>query len=204
MIRHAILASLLATAGCIDQGQSSDVGTTDQDLTVTTSVCGTCYSSVVPIPWSARAFSSVWDYWAPPPVSTTALPPNLQMVAFVVNGEPVTLDVNGAVIAPATRMVWLISNRGVYRVYEVAISDVADMTSIVRNSFTIVENAYAGAGYASPGSTIIVGVDGGAVNPKGGGTPHGFPFAVVNGMVGYAATIRPIIVNVQDLAAGTM
>jgi hypothetical protein len=101
-------------------------------------------------------------------------------------------------------MVWLISNRGVFRVYEVALQDVAQMTQFVHNSFTIVENAYAVAGFSTPGSTIIVGVDGGTVTPRGGGTPHGFPFAVVNTMVGYAATIRPIIVNVQNVAAGTM
>ena len=204
MIRHAILASLLAlVASCIDQGQPSDVGTTDQDVTLS-STCGTCYTNVVPIAWSAKAFPSVWDYWAPAPVSTTALLPNLQMVAFVVNGEPAVFDVNGAVTSPATRMVWLISNRGVYRVYEVALQDVADMTQLARNSFTIVENGYAAEGFATPGSTIIVGVDGGTVNPKGGGTPHGYPPGVVAAMVNFAATVRPIIVNVQDVGAGSL
>jgi hypothetical protein len=199
MIRHAILASLLAAVGCIDQGQPSEVGTTDQ------AVCGTCSPSVVPIPWSARVYTSVWDYWAPPPASSTVVSPNLQMVAFVVNGEPAVLDpVSGAQTSPATRMVWLISNRGVFRVYEVPVGQVADMEQLARNSFTIVENGYAAEGFAAPGSTIIVGVDGGVVVPKGGGTPHGFPPAVVDTMVGYANVVRPVIINVQDVGANSL
>jgi hypothetical protein len=208
MIRTVIFASLLAFAGgCIDQGQP-DVGTTDQDLTAVapcTVVGGPCLTNIVPIPWNDRTYSSVWDYWAPPPAPTTTsttsvVVPNLQMVAFVVNGAPAVLDpVSGATTVPATRMVWLISNRGVFRVYQVNVDDVAEMEQFARNSFTIVENYYEAVGYSSPGSTIIVGVGGGAVVPKGGGTPHGEPLTVVNAMVGYALTARSLIVNVQDV-----
>lgn len=196
MIRHAILVSLLVLVGsCVDQDQS-DVGTVDQAIT-TCPVGGPCYSNIVPMAWNAREFNSVWDYWAPPPAGG-AVVPNLQMVAFVVNGEAAVRDVNGATIAPATRLVWLISNRGVFRVYEVAVSDVGLMEQTTRNAFTAVENYYAAASYASPGSTIIVGVDGGVIVPKKGGPPHGYPMAVVNAMNGYAATVRPVITGIQN------
>lgn len=197
MIRHAILVSLLVLVGsCVDQDQS-DLGTVDQAIT-TCPVGGPCYSNIVPMAWNARAFNSVWDYWAPPPTGG-AVVPNLQMVAFIVNGEAAVLDpVSGATVAPATRLVWLISNRGVFRVYEVAVQDVALIEQTARNAFTAVESYYAAANYAGPGSTIIVGVDGGVIVPKKGGPPHGYPMAVVDTMNRYAAAVRPVITGIQN------
>jgi hypothetical protein len=206
MIRHAIIASVLALASsCVDQEQP-DVGTSDQDLTVSSTCGGPCLTNIVPLAWNDRTYNSVWDYWAPPPAATssTAVVPNLQMVAFVVNGAPAVLDpASGATLIPATRMVWLIGNRGVFRVYQVNVDDVPEIELFARNSFTIVENYYAAVGYSSPGSTIIVGVGGGAVVPKGGGPPHGEPLAVVNAMVNQYNTIRPVIVNVQDIGVNS-
>jgi hypothetical protein len=200
MIRHAILASLLAlVSSCIDQGQPSNVGTSDQDVTISSTA--PIYSNIVPIAWSAREFNTNFDYWAPPVGGV----PNLQMVAFVVNGAPAVFDANGNVIVPATRMVWLVSNAGVFRVYEVDVPDVAQMTQTTHNAFTVVENSYAAQGYSTPGSDIIVGVDGGVVIKQGGGgPPHGFPVAVVNTMVNMAGSIRPIIINVQNVGAGSL
>ena len=199
MIRHAILASLLAlVASCIDQGQPN-VGTADQDLSISTTA--TAYSNIYPETWSARLnqLSDYWDFNAGT-TSTFAPPPNLQMVAFVVNGEPA---VPGG--AEATRMVWLVSNSRVYKVYQVAFSDVAQMTTMTKAAFTNVENGYAAQGYATPGSTIIAGVDGGVVTKKGGGNPpHGFPVALVSSMQNLAATVRPIIINVQNLGNGAL
>jgi hypothetical protein len=197
MTRHAILASVLALVGsCIDQGQPN-VGTADQDLSII-NPAATVYSNIYPVTWTSK-FNQLSDYWDFN-VGTTVTPPNLQMVAFVVNGEPA---VPGG--AEATRMVWLVSNSRVYKVYQVAFSDVAQMTQMTRNAFTNVENGYAAQGYASPGSTIIAGVDGGVVTKKGGGNPpHGFPALLVSNMQDLAATVRPVIINVQGLGAGSL
>jgi len=200
MIRHVILASLLALVGsCIDQGQPANLGTADQDLSLGTVPL---YSNVVPVPWSARLISNS-DYWDPSIVGGV---PNLQMVAFVVNGEAPTYDANGNIIDPATRMVWLVSNARVYKVYEVYVADVAQMTQMTRNAFTVVENGFAAQGYSAPGSSIIVGVDGGVTGGgiKGGGPPHGFPYAVVRGMYDNAAAVRNVIVAIPNIGANSL
>ena len=204
MIRNVLLASVLSLVGCLDQGQPA-VGTTDQDSTITTvRPTAPTYSNVVPVWWSARytAQSDYWDFGIPGAGTTV----NLQMTAFIVNGEAATLDANGRVTDPATRFVWLISNTGVYKVYEVYVGDIAQMKQIMGSVFTNVENNYAASGYQAPGSSIIVGVDGGVSGggKKGGGPPHGFPTAVVQQMINVNHTTTGVIIAIPQIGAGSL
>jgi hypothetical protein len=194
MIRTVILASLLALfAGCVDQQQPT-TGTSDQDLL--TQNPQPTYTNLEPEWWSSKLISSA-DYWDHG---------NSQMVAFIVNGEAAGGGAAGAT-SEATRMVWLISNSRVYKVYEVYLSDVAQMTQTMRNVFTNVENSMpAQTAQGAPGSAIIVGVDGGVTGggKKGGGPVHGFPTTVVQSMVNSAASVRSVVISVPFFGAGSL
>ncbi|MEO8841186.1 MAG: hypothetical protein ABI591_03360 [Kofleriaceae bacterium] len=202
MIRTVLLASVLAlAAGCLDEQPTT--GTSDQDLLIKLPL--PTYTSLAPEWWTARAInnSDYWDFGTSATIA--AAPPNLQMTAFIVNGEAATYTAAGAG-TEATRMVWLISNSRVFKVYEVYVSDVGQMSQMMHSAFTNVENGYAAQGYQAPGSSIIVGVDGGVTGggKKGGGPPHGFPTAVVQAMVNNAAAVRSVIVAIPNIGAGSL
>jgi hypothetical protein len=197
MNRHSLVVMILAgLAGCVDQQAPVETGNSEQDLAVST------LPTVYPQLWDPRTDNQIRDFWD---LNQGGIVGNFahQMVAVRTNGEPEIPCVNfGSTCAggqPATKMVWLISNTRVFRVYEINVGELGLFNAYMNAAFKTFEATKIGT-VPDVGDGGVGGDYGPA--PGGGvhiGPPRGFPLALVNDMRSYAASVRTVMANVPSV-----
>lgn len=198
-----VVSCLAALAGCVDSNATS---ATDQDLLTTADPPPGSgpYSTIFPVHWDPRVNFYTSAFWDPGTPSGT---PNWShhMTYLVNDGEPAvkcpiaTTTCSSA--APATKMVWLISNERVYRTWEIDVGDMGTFNSMRDDAAANVKTA---AGGSSITYGVVTGTD--SSPPLGGvhhgGPPHAWPIATVTKTFNAVNSFRGL--DLGNIQAGQM
>jgi len=194
-----IASSILALSGCVESSAPDDTESLEQNLIIACIPTST-YSCLKPIGWEPKytATGYYWDLTANTSTGGGALPSRL-MIAVVTAGETPIYGGSG-VLVPGTKMVYLVSDTRVSRIWEVNNDDLPAFMGQMRASFDLHEASVSGS---SVNDGVVTGTDSGA--PGGGihiGPPHGFPWATMTAMMNAASSLRPILTSFPNVPTG--